>query len=352
MYLSLLLWPLLFSLACHPPSLGSYARQSINRNLLRPNTQPNALAESAAASAKQLRNASLAMSLQGASFQEDVIIAILQSSLSIQSLGSLSRVCVLWRRYARVSACWAGKEVRLSTHSARTRDLLDWWPAWSRASRVFLRRSQADGIPDLPSASAFEHPWGQWSVNSARGWHRIYLDGYAFQACMTQEESPDTANLVQDVSQGTRFRGSVWAGLTTADSPEALSRMSSQIQDRSSLEFSDVLAVEISTRDSESLPEPEALYISTTMAPGTSVHVPYFKNMTFNHDEPEVASFRFDRVNRRILVDTTSSAHAIAFGQQLGNEALAAQRPVRFFVAALCAGEPAPDVRLLPTSPK
>ena len=53
MYLSLLLWPLLFSLACHPPSLGSYARQSIIRNLLRPNTQPNALAESAAASAKQ-----------------------------------------------------------------------------------------------------------------------------------------------------------------------------------------------------------------------------------------------------------------------------------------------------------
>ena len=285
--------------------------------------------------------------------QVDILVALFRSALSTQSLCALSRVSKLWRRCARGSECWAGKEVSLSTLDAREEDLLDWWPAWSKASRIFLRQSQARQSPShLPANSAFEHLWGQWSVNAVGGWHRIYLDGHAFQACMTREETPDTAILIQDVSRGDRFHRGVWAGLTTAASPDMLSRLSSQIEGRGSHQFSDVLAVEIFAWDYEFLPEPGALYISTTMVAGTSANVPYLENLFFHYDEPQMVSVHHDRVGRHMTVETASGSLTIPFGQLLGGEILPAENPVRFFLAAPCAEDMAPNVRMLPTRPR
>ena len=283
---------------------------------------------------------------------EDVAVAIFQGVLSLQNISALSKVSRFWRLRVRDAECWAGTEVRLSTLDITEEDLLHWWPAWSKASVVLLRRSQMPlAPPALLSLSAIEHSWGHWPGGAADGWHRISLGGHSFLACMTREESPDVASVIQDVAAGHRFREGVWAGYTTADSPDMLSRLSSQVQDRDMLPFCDVLAVQIFPRTSEELPVPEALYTSSRDAVGAGVYLPHINHLFFDCDEPEMIVSQCDRARRTVEWHVPSGSVSIPFGHLLGQDALAEPSPLRFFVASLCTEGRAPAIRLLPSRP-
>ena len=285
-----------------------------------------------------------------ATFPEDVMVEVFQGALSTRNICSLARVSKRWRGFTRNRECWAGKEIRLSLLGADQRDLNVWWPAWSKASRVFLTLSQMGGTPlRCLAPCSIEHPWGRWDACTTENWHRISLGGHAFHACMTRDEAPERVEAFQDVSHGYRFSQGVWVGVTTAASPDMLSRLSSQTHDRASLPFCDVLAVEIFPRDYGGPPTPAALYTSTRAFPNTGVNLPYSENLFFDHDAAALTCLRFDRVAENIQVSSSSGSVEIPLALLASQGALVGSSPARFFLATLCTGAVAPAVSLLPT---